>query len=181
MQTFVPLPDFYRSAAVLDQRRLGKQRIETLQILRALAGVSPGWRNHPATRMWRGCEAALGAYGLVVCAEWRRRGFDDSCAGQIVEALRAHSRRAARQAIAVADRIGPRGRSTVRACRMHGVSLPEWWGGPIHASHRASLLHRLGEWYGRFGWEEKPDPSPVYWPVPLLRPRRRSAGGAPGA
>ncbi len=36
MQTFLPYPDFARSAAVLDPARLGKQRVETLQILRAL-------------------------------------------------------------------------------------------------------------------------------------------------
>lgn len=36
MQTFVPFPDFARSAAVLDDKRLGKQRVEVLQIVRAL-------------------------------------------------------------------------------------------------------------------------------------------------
>ena len=36
MQTFLPFADFAASAAVLDDRRLGKQRVETLQVLRAL-------------------------------------------------------------------------------------------------------------------------------------------------
>ncbi|MDQ1681515.1 MAG: hypothetical protein QOH99_56, partial [Frankiaceae bacterium] len=35
MQTFLPYADFGASARVLDDRRLGKQRVETLQILRA--------------------------------------------------------------------------------------------------------------------------------------------------
>ncbi|WP_407659745.1 pyrimidine dimer DNA glycosylase/endonuclease V, partial [Kineococcus indalonis] len=35
MQTFLPYPGFARSAAVLDAPRLGKQRVETLQVLRA--------------------------------------------------------------------------------------------------------------------------------------------------
>ena len=34
MQTFLPYPDFARSAAVLDRQRLGKQRVEVLQILK---------------------------------------------------------------------------------------------------------------------------------------------------
>jgi hypothetical protein len=36
MQTFLPYPDFGATAAVLDARRLGKQRVETVQVLRAL-------------------------------------------------------------------------------------------------------------------------------------------------
>src|SRR4051794_10899397 len=56
VQTFLPYADFDASAAVLDDRRLGKQRVETMQVLRALVFPSyRGWKNHPATRMWRGC------------------------------------------------------------------------------------------------------------------------------
>lgn len=38
MQTFLPYPDFIKSASVLDKRRLGKQRVETLQIMQAIFG-----------------------------------------------------------------------------------------------------------------------------------------------
>ena len=51
MQTFLPYPDFAASAAALDQARLGKQRVETLQALRALVIPDYGWRQHPAIRM----------------------------------------------------------------------------------------------------------------------------------
>lgn len=45
MATFLLYPDFSRSAAVLDDRRLGKQRVETLQVVRALraAQAMPPW------------------------------------------------------------------------------------------------------------------------------------------
>jgi hypothetical protein len=36
VQTFLPYPDFERTAEVLDDRRLGKQRVEVLQILNAI-------------------------------------------------------------------------------------------------------------------------------------------------
>ena len=36
MQTFLPYPDFRQSAACLDYRRLGKQRVEGVQILKAI-------------------------------------------------------------------------------------------------------------------------------------------------
>ena len=48
MQTFLPFPDFQQSAAVLDHVRLGKQRVEALQILRALVIPEYGWQSHPA-------------------------------------------------------------------------------------------------------------------------------------
>jgi hypothetical protein len=79
MQTFLPYgPDYSKSAKSLDNKRLGKQRVETYQILRALLGESKGWTNHPATRMWRGNEFQLYEYQAAVCAEWSRRGFKDT-------------------------------------------------------------------------------------------------------
>ena len=40
MQTFLPYPSFTRSAAVRDDRRLGQQRVESLQVVRALTGAT---------------------------------------------------------------------------------------------------------------------------------------------
>jgi len=78
MQTFLPLPDFRETAKVLDYRRLGKQRVEAWQILKALRGETKGWRNHPAVLMWEGYEGALSEYGRIVCVEWRERGYVDN-------------------------------------------------------------------------------------------------------
>lgn len=85
MQTFLPYPDFRRSAACLDVRRLGKQRLEALQLLNTLQGTSRGWRNHPAARMWRGNEDALRLYMNAVIEEWVRRGYRNSLALVTVE------------------------------------------------------------------------------------------------
>lgn len=54
MRTFLPYPDLRASCVVLDDKRLGKQRVETSQILRALTWPRFAWKNHPAVRMWRG-------------------------------------------------------------------------------------------------------------------------------
>jgi hypothetical protein len=75
LQTFLPYPDFLRTARVLDNRRLGRQRVEAYQILRTLAGMTRGWVNHPAVLMWRGYETALSVYMNVMIEEWERRGF----------------------------------------------------------------------------------------------------------
>ena len=89
MQTFLPYPDFAASARVLDNVRLGKQRVEAMQILRALTRTPYGWKHHPAVKMWCRFEEALGAYGYAVCAEWTARGFADTCEVKIGEDLRA--------------------------------------------------------------------------------------------
>src|ERR1700712_4272615 len=74
VQTFLPYPDFVDALAVLDSPRLGKQRVETLQILRALVFPEYGWRNHPAVRMWPGPLASLVASPLAPVAPRGRRG-----------------------------------------------------------------------------------------------------------
>lgn len=70
MQTFLPFPDYDKSARVLDDRRLGKQRVECLQILKALTIPSYGWQNHPAVKMWRGWEMQLCSYASYILDEW---------------------------------------------------------------------------------------------------------------
>jgi hypothetical protein len=78
MQTFLPYSDFKKSAECLDNKRLGKQRLEALQILNTLTGKSKGWANHPAVQQWKGYEGALSYYGWIMCVEWIRRGFNSA-------------------------------------------------------------------------------------------------------
>lgn len=73
MQTFLPYPDFVLSARVLDRQRLGKQRVEVLQLLKG------SWPNHPASKMWRGHQYQLAEYGKVICLEWIGNGYKDTC------------------------------------------------------------------------------------------------------
>lgn len=80
MQTFLPCFSFQQSAASLDDKRLGKQRVEAKQILLTLAKGSGAWTNHPAVKMWRGYKDCLSDYGWFMCMEWKRRGFTDNLA-----------------------------------------------------------------------------------------------------
>lgn len=135
MQTFLPYNDFRDSARVLDRQRLGKQRVETLQLLRALAGETKGWVNHPAAKMWRGYENALAIYGAAMCDEWTRRGYKDSCREKIL-AYRDYTT---------------------------AVVVPPWLGREdFHASHRSNLLRKDAKYYGQFGWVESDD-LPYVW------------------
>jgi hypothetical protein len=78
VQTFLPYADFAQSAKCLDYRRLGKQRVEAMQILSTLTGQSKGWRNHPAVKMWEGYEIALRLYHNIMIDEWVSRGYKNT-------------------------------------------------------------------------------------------------------
>lgn len=74
VQTFLPYPDFTETAKCLDFRRLGKQRVEALQILRTIA-FGGRWAHHPVVLMWAGYEDALAVYMNTMIDEWERRGY----------------------------------------------------------------------------------------------------------
>src|SRR3954462_10004744 len=150
MQTFLPVPDFADSARLLDSPRLGKQRVETLQILRAIELPDYGWANHPAVLMWRGRTPALVSYGLAMAQVWQERGFADSTATQIGEFA--------------PEVVGVPQRELADA----GL-LPSWLGDEaLHRSHRSNLIAKDPGFYrarfaDRFGAE--PDDLPYVWPA----------------
>jgi predicted DNA-binding transcriptional regulator AlpA len=79
MQTFMTHDNYMDTAKALDNKRLGKQRVEAYQILKALRGDyndTGAWVNHPATVMWRNHQYDLALYGLTISMEFYERGFD---------------------------------------------------------------------------------------------------------
>lgn len=149
MQTFLPYPDFERSARSLDWKRLGKQRVETLQVVRALTWPGYGWANHPAVLMWRGYEEALGRYGLTCCEMWLERGFNDTCAASLVTDLRA------------AGLTLIRSEEELR----RGSAVPPWLGSEaFHRSHRSALIRKDPDHYGPL-FPGTPADLPYVWPV----------------
>lgn len=151
MQTFLPYPDFEASARVLDARRLGKQRVEALQILNALTVPGHGWRNHPAVLMWKGYEEALVRYALAMVEVWCELGFNDTCAAKVTDALR--------------ERVGV---SPVRtqAELAAADALPPWLGDEaFHRAHRSSLVRKDPEHYRPRFEDDLPDDLEYVWPV----------------
>ena len=144
MQTFLPHSCFKQTSKVLDRMRLGKQRVESKQLLTALLtgpvvvvnGVAKKtpWYNHPATKMWKGYESALCEYSIQICLEWRSRGYKDSLLPFFEE------------------RLSP------------NTTYPSWLGGEeFHLSHRSNLLRKLPSHYGQF-WSVDPG-LPYIWPT----------------
>ncbi|MGW1560473.1 MSMEG_6728 family protein [Streptomyces sp. NPDC002144] len=150
MQTFLPDPDFRTTAQLLDRRRLGKQRVEALQVLRGLTVPGYGWRRHPAVRMWAGYEEALVRYGLEICRVWRELGHQDSCAASLVAGFAAH-----RPGHAVREQ----GRLAAER------ELPPWLGDErFHRSHRSALVRKDPAVYGEL-FPGVPDDLPYVWPA----------------
>jgi Pyrimidine dimer DNA glycosylase len=149
VQTFLPYADFERSARVLDPKRLGKQRVETIQVVRALTRPGYGWANHPAVLMWKGFEEALGQYGFVCCQVWTELGFGDTCAATIASDL------------AAADVLTIRPQAELAAAG----ALPPWLGREeLHRSHRSALVRKDPDRY-RPLFPDVPDDLPYLWPV----------------
>ena len=137
MQTFLPYPSFEETAAILDYRRLGKQRVEAFQIHTIITqpDYRGHWVNHPAVKMWRGYENALKLYVNVMIAEWVRRGYRNTMLSYNI------------------DR------------EVDDMLLPWWLGDPLfHDSHKSNLLRKFPEYYSQFHWDV-PDDLPYVWPV----------------
>jgi hypothetical protein len=150
VQTFLPYADFERSARSLDPRRLGKQRVEGLQVLRGLTHEGYGWRHHPAVKMWRGRLEALGRYTLTTCEVWVGLGFGDTVAATVTAEL------------------GEAGIVTVRTQpELAAAGALPWWLGneAFHLSHRSALMRKDAAYY-RAAFGDVPDDLPYVWPPP---------------
>ncbi|GAA3404424.1 MSMEG_6728 family protein [Pseudarthrobacter polychromogenes] len=144
MQTFLPYPDFRQSAAALDTARLGKQRVEALQTLRALVIPGYGWQTHPAIRMWMGYVPALTMYGLAMVDEWTKRGHPDNTRANIAE-------------------FAPQAAHPDYAAK---IPMPPWLGDPdFHLSHRSKLVRKEPKFYTPVFADAIPEMDYV-WPEP---------------
>lgn len=123
MQTFLPYPGFYDSVRCLDNKRLGKQRVEALQILKALYIPDYGWRHHPCVKMWNGYTQALEMYMDICIEEWIKRGFKNTM-----------------------KRANPQ--CYVDTKMPHWIGNKK-----LHYSHKSNLLRKDGEFYSQYKWK----------------------------
>lgn len=144
MQTFLPYDSFKRSAEVLDNARLGKQRVETLQIVSVLTNRTTAWQNHPAVNMWRGCLDVLHDYHAAIVSEWRSRGFKDTTMDRVACMI-----------------LGARKEARTR--------VPFWLSFTLfHQCHRWNLAYKDASLYPHEFASEMPakEKPPYVWPKP---------------
>lgn len=133
MQTFLPYADFRKSVKCLDNKRLGKQRVEALQILKAIYIDDYGWKNHPCVKMWEEYPHALQVYMNECIDEWIARGFKNTMAKS----------------------------KPVRNILL--LPLPHWLGNnKLHTSHQSNLLRKDYDYYSKYDWNIGNDME-YYW------------------
>jgi len=141
MQTFLPYPNFVRSLACLDYRRLGKQRVEAAQLIKTMDLIKTqgssegiGWANHPATKMWTGYEGYLKLYYNLACQLWMNRKFKQNMPLYFI---------------------------------IHYGKKPPWLGNKaFHLSHQSNLLRKNFEFYKQYNWSVSPNLDYI-WPSDL--------------
>jgi hypothetical protein len=123
MQTFLPYKSFLKSALCLDNKRLGKQRVEVYQIYNTITNKSKGWKNHPAVKMWKNYEHALLLYGIYICLIWKSKGFNDSLLPFFLKHINTQK-----------------------------IKTPHWLNNYFIRAHRSNLLRKNFKHYKQFNW-----------------------------
>lgn len=144
-QTFITDHDMRQSAQNLDDKRLGKQRVEAIQIGYCLLIAENNWKNHPAVKMWNGWEPFLVyQYLRDTMLEWDKRGF------QNLKCLDHFSK----LDLAVRVRYG-------RNCI---VEKPTWITDAFILSHKSNLIRKNPKFYRPVFGNDIPDNLPYIWP-----------------
>jgi len=138
VQTFLPYREFTASVESLDDKRLGKQRVEAFQILQAITDPTYGWQHHPAVNMWRGHDQALALYGVAACMAWIDRGKQDSMLHRFIPYLTSS---------------------------VSELDYPRWLGlVPFHRSHQSNLVRKDAQHYGP-QFPDVPNDCAYWWPT----------------
>lgn len=136
MNTFLPYSNFSKSAQCLDNKRLGKQRVEAWQIYLSLTQKDYGWKNHPCVKMWEGHEQALLYYGFFICYEWQLRGFKDTMKDKFLNELKTFK---------------------------GYMYMPFWLGNKkFHDAMKSNLLRKDKAYYSKFGWKVRDNLSYIW-------------------
>jgi len=125
MQTFLISGKPKETAKILDYKRLGKQRVEAIQILNVLLDETntAGWRNHPAVRMWKGYEPYLvKVYLKAMIDEWDRRGYKGP-------KCKDHYNR------------------LYKLVKNKPAIIPHWFNEELFTSHKSNLVRKNYEYY----------------------------------
>lgn len=96
------------------------------------------YENHPIVKMWKGYEIALLFYGIVICFEWRKRGYKDTMLVRFIQQL-------------------------ICCYNFRILKIPKWLGKyKFHSSHKSNLLRKDKKYYSKFKWKVKDNLS-YYW------------------
>jgi|LauGreDrversion4_2_1035121.scaffolds.fasta_scaffold07546_13 hypothetical protein len=143
MQVFSMHYDYHQTAKELDYKRLGKQRVESWQILGTIQKKKDGltkaaWINHPCIKIWYNCELALVNYSIAICEEWIKRGYKDTMLDRFLNMKEVFEK------------------------QNYSSDLPSLYGvEKFHLSHQSNLLKKDFNYYSKL--YDVPNDLPYYW------------------
>lgn len=149
---WLPYPNFLESLQSLDDYILGRQLHESGIVLDYLVGFAREqlWTRNRWSRMWRGCESALGLYHSLAKYAWVKRGYFSQRAVPY-DYLHEYTTKTLHYA---RDEFVP----------VNEIVYPQWLGNEqLHSSHRSMLLSLNPDHYSQFGWIGGAY-STLYWP-----------------
>ena len=165
MQTFLPYEDFAESAQALDDRRLGKQRVEAKQIIDIIRKKRQRHNEYIAQAIWRRVESVEeGTYDA-----WKKKhpiGWENHPAVLMWEPNTVDAWSdwwLARYGEAICDEWRRRGHRdtlrhffrTVTTDPNYSIDKPPWWLGEerFHETHRARLYDKDRVHYEDFAYD----------------------------
>ncbi len=126
MQTFLPDMNVSKAIDMLDNKRLGKQRVEAIQIASCLLEKETRWKNHPAVLMWKGYEDYLVLLYLNTTIEtFGKRGFKN------YKCLEHYKR--------LKKLVNPK-----------NIKRPPWYNENFVLSHQSNLLRKNKDYYSKY-------------------------------
>lgn len=177
MQTFLPYGDFRETVKVLDNKRLNKQKVECLQIIRTnLMGkyiyicrdcgcsVTNLEKNKIISNYCDSCKK-IQTFNFYKMVPWINH--------PAVRMWRDGLGCLVRYSFEILEECKKRGfKDTLESKLKDYLYLtqtspfaPSWLGNErLHSSHRQALLFKNFNWYSKFGWKEQPKYE-YYWPV----------------
>lgn len=172
MQTFLPYSNFAESAKILDRYRLGKQRVECLQIFKTLKGgpfkcyscKSPVTHFNPYKSGYHCyyCEAPLKKrawYNHTAVQMWK--GYERGLLLYQTEICNEWTRRGYK------DTCLQKSKDLV--CTDGPILLPDLIGNPeFHKSHMSNLVRKDPEYYRKF-FPDVPNNLPYIWTLTELQ------------
>lgn len=136
MQTFLPDIEMQVAVSLLDNKRLGKQRVEAIQIAMCLLEKPSNWKNHPAVLMWKGYEPYLLEYIKCTMDEFAKRGYKNIKCVEHYNRLKSM----------IKDRP---------------IQRPIWYNSDFVKAHQSNLVRKNKDYYSRYF--NVPDNLPYIW------------------
>ena len=145
VNTFITSPSLEKCAKNLDNLRLGKQRVECIQLISFIENTNnKGFKNHPVLIMWKEHVTALKVYCNFMIREFIARGFENTIPiYELDETKIVFYDNIFNEETGLTEIIKPQ-------IEKDSIVFPIWFNwNPLILTHQASLLKKNNNYYSK--------------------------------